>query len=75
MSILLGSSPTTSIIGYIVMVLGIAYTLYSQGGIPQGTQGWIQFILAVLAGVWGRVQKDAGVSNAPNPLSESKPVS
>ena len=75
MSTIFGASWKTSMAGYALMVIGIIYTLIQAQGIPHDTQGWIQLIGSVLVGILGRVAKDGTVSNAPNPLSESKPVS
>ena len=71
---ILGSSPRTSLTGYVIAILGIVYTVIQAGGIPQTKAQWLQFAGSVLMGVLGYFSKDSNVSNAKSPLPDSQPV-
>lgn len=69
---LLGSSPITSILGYVVIVATVVQQVFN-GGFPHDAAGWTQAILQIITGIALRMSKDQNVSNAPVP-SDAKPV-
>lgn len=71
---ILGSSPLTTIMGYLMAGIITAYQLIQSGGIPQDTQGWLMIAGAGVSAAWGRFQKDHNVSNAPAPSPEGTQV-
>lgn len=70
---ILGSSPLTSIFGYVVIVLTVAQQVFVEQGIPHDVAGWLKLAGGIITGVALRFTKDSNVSNAPVP-AEAKPV-
>lgn len=67
-----GSSPVTSILGYIIIVATVTKEVLA-GGLPSDAGGWIQDALQIIMGVALRFAKDSNVSNAPVPAA-AQPV-
>lgn len=63
----LGSSPLTSIMGYVVIVMNVAQQVFVQQGMPHTVAEWITLVGGIITGVGLRVAKDQNVSNAPVP--------
>ena len=74
MNILLGSSPLTSMLGYMVILVGVVQTGIAEQGFPHDTAGWLKLGGYVLTGIALRFSKDANVSNAPTPNTTATPV-
>lgn len=70
---LLGSSPVTSIMGYIVIIMTVTQQVLSDEGLPHDVAGWLRVVGGIITGIALRFAKDAHVSNAPVP-SDAKPV-
>lgn len=71
---ILGSSPVTSIIGYLTIVLAIGQQVVAEQGMPQDTGGWIRLAGGIIVGLGLRFSKDHNVSNAPVPTAVAEPV-
>ena len=72
MTALLGASWKTSMFG---LLSAIGYYFSTLGTtFPTTGEQWKQAIIAAAIYAFGRMTKDTNVSNAPNPLPESKPV-
>ena len=69
---LLGSSPVTSILGYITILITVAQQVVTEQGMPSDTAGWIKLVGGIIIGIGLRFSKDANVSNAPVPAEASK---
>lgn len=69
METLFGASWKTSFMG----LLGGMFYYFMQEGVtfPTEAKGWGSAIVAAGIYAWGRMQKDANVSNAPNPAPAS----
>lgn len=72
---LLGSSPVTSSIGYVVIIVTVVQTVITEDGIPHDLVGWLNFGGKIAVGIALRFAKDSNVSNAPVPTADAKPVS
>lgn len=70
----LGSSPVTSIMGYLTIVLTVAQQVFTEQGMPHDTAGWIKIAGGIILGVGLRFSKDQNVSNAPSPIAEAEKV-
>ncbi|MBS0150470.1 MAG: hypothetical protein JSR31_05970 [Nitrospira sp.] len=68
----LGSSPITSIMGYLTIVLTVAQQVFTEQGMPHDTGGWIRLVGGIILGVGLRFSKDANISNAPVPAPAAK---
>jgi hypothetical protein len=68
----LGSSPVTSILGYITILITVAQQVVTEQGMPSDTAGWIKLVGGIIIGIGLRFSKDANVSNAPVPAEASK---
>ena len=68
----LGSSPVTSILGYITILITVAQQVVTEQGMPSDTAGWIKLVGGIILGIGLRFSKDANVSNAPVPAEASK---
>lgn len=71
---LLGSSPVTSIIGYLTIALTVAQQVFAEQGMPQDTGGWIRLAGGIIVGLGLRFSKDHNVSSAPIPTATAEPV-
>jgi hypothetical protein len=75
MTTLLGASWRTTIMGYVVAAVLYVQEMVNAGtALPKDKHGWMTLIIAAAIAIWGHQQKDATVSNAPNPLPEAQPV-
>lgn len=70
----LGSSPVTSILGYVVIVVTVVQQALTEEGIPHDVGGWMKLVGGIITGIALRFAKDANVSNSPVPTAEAKPV-
>ncbi|MBK8270519.1 MAG: hypothetical protein IPK83_20365 [Planctomycetes bacterium] len=68
----LGSSPVTSILGYVTILITVAQQVVTEQGMPSDTAGWIKLVGGIIIGIGLRFSKDANVSNAPVPAEASK---
>lgn len=68
----LGSSPVTSILGYITILITVAQQVVTEQGMPYDTAGWIKLVGGIIIGIGLRFSKDANASNAPVPAEASK---
>lgn len=68
----LGSSPVTSIMGYLVIVATVVQTVITEEGIPHDVAGWLNFGGKIAVGIALRFSKDSNVSNAPVPVDAQK---
>lgn len=68
----LGTSPKTSIFGYLIMGLTVANELITEGGLPTDAAGWTRFGIGIATGVAVRLSKDEDMSNAPHPGDAQK---
>ena len=68
MGTLFGTSWKTTLMGYVVaMVLYVQEAMNAGVVLPKDSHGWVTLLMAAGIAIWGRVQKDATVSNAPVP--------
>lgn len=63
----LGSSPVTSILGYVTILITVAQQVVTEHGMPTDTAGWIKLAGGIIMGIGLRFAKDSNVSNAPIP--------
>lgn len=63
----LGSSPVTSILGYVTILITVAQQAITEQGMPSDTAGWIKLAGGIIMGIGLRFAKDSNVSNAPVP--------
>lgn len=70
---ILGSSPMTSIVGYVLGILYAVKEVLPAQGLPTTTEGWINLAIAFGIAALGRFVKDSNVSNAPVP-APAQPV-
>lgn len=68
----LGSSPITSIMGYLAIVLTVAQQVFVEQGMPHDTADWLKLAGGIIAGVGLRFAKDSNISNAPVPVDAQK---
>lgn len=68
----LGSSPVTSILGYITILMTIGQQVVTEQGMPSDTAGWIKLVGGIIMGIGLRFAKDSNVSNAPVPADAQK---
>lgn len=61
----LGSSPVTSILGYVTILITVAQQVVTEQGMPSDTAGWIKLAGGIIMGIGLRFAKDSNVSNAP----------
>ena len=74
MNTLLGTSWRTTLMAYLVAaVLYVQEAVNGHTALPHDAHGWITLIMSAGIAIWGRVSKDANVSNAPNP-ADAAPV-
>lgn len=71
---MLGSSPVTSILGYIIIALTVLNQVVVEQGIPHDGKGWITLIGGVVTGIAFRMSKDANKTNSPVPTAEAQTV-
>lgn len=71
---LLGSSPVTSVMGYVVIIMTVIQQVLSEEGMPHDVAGWLRVMGGIITGIALRFTKDANVSNSPVPTSDAKPV-
>ncbi len=71
---LLGSSPITSILGYVVIGATVVQQVFTTGGLPSTAEAWFQSIIQIVVGISLRMTKDQNVSNAPSPTITAQPV-
>ena len=71
---MLGSSPLTSIVGYVMIVITVINQVFVEQGIPTTVHGWVVFVGGITTGIGLRLAKDSNVSNALNPSPDAKPV-
>lgn len=69
---MLGSSPITSILGYVVIVMTVVQQVLGDQGMPHDVAGWLRLVGGIVTGVALRFAKDGNVSNAPVPSSAQK---
>ena len=63
-----GTSWKTTLMGYLVAAVLYAHEAMNAGTVlPKDSHGWVTFVIAAALAIWGRVQKDATVSNSPSP--------
>ena len=67
-SVLGGTSPITGYLGSAVIILGVVYQAFVEGGLPADLAGWLKFVGTILVGLAARFSKDENKSNAPRPL-------
>jgi hypothetical protein len=60
------SSPLTTIVGYVILVLTALNQVFVEQGIPKDGKGWITFAVSIATGLGAVFAKDFNVSNAPN---------
>lgn len=70
----LGSSPVTSIMGYIVILMTVVQEVIVEQGMPHDVAGWLKLVGGIITGVALRFAKDSNVSNAPTPTTVAQPV-
>ena len=70
----LGSSPITSILGYVVVIMTVVQQVVTEQGLPHDVAGWLKLVGGIITGVALRFAKDANVSNAPSPTTVAQPV-
>jgi flagellar motor component MotA len=71
----LGPSWRTTLFGYVTGLVLVLQGMVQGGTIwPHDWPSRLQVIAGALIAAWGRTQKDANVSNAPNPIPEAQPV-
>lgn len=68
----LGSSPVTSILGYVVIVLTVAQQVWTEQGMPHDVTGWFGLVGGIITGVALRFAKDSNVSHSTVPTAPSK---
>lgn len=69
----LGSSPVTSMLGYVVIGATVANEVITEQGLPHNAEGWTRLVVGVITGIALRFAKDGNVSNSPHP-GAAKPV-
>lgn len=68
----LGSSPVTSILGYVMILITVAQQVVTEQGMPSDTAGWIKLAGGIIIGIGLRFSKDQNVSNAPIPADAAQ---
>ena len=68
----LGSSPVTSILGYVTILITVAQQVVTEQGMPSDTAGWVKLAGGIIVGIGLRFSKDSNVSNAPVPAEASQ---
>lgn len=69
----LGSSPMTSLLGYVVIGATVANEVITEQGLPHNAEGWTRLVVGIITGIALRFAKDGNVSNSPHP-GAAKPV-
>jgi hypothetical protein len=65
---LFGASWKTTLAGFFVATALYAQEALTAGTVlPKDTHGWMMFVISAGIAIWGRMQKDMNVSNAPKP--------
>ena len=72
MTTLLGTSWKTTLMGYVVAaVLYVQEAVNAGTVLPHDAHGWTTLVISAAIAIWGKVQKDYNVSNAPAPANAS----
>lgn len=70
---MIGSWMTTAA-GYAVVLISVVQQAFSESPVPSTAYEWITFTGKIITGVGIALAKDFNKSNAPNPITEAKPV-
>lgn len=55
---MLGSSPLTSIVGYIMIAITVVNQVFVEQGVPNTLHGWIVFVGGIATGIGLRLAQD-----------------